>query len=124
MDDARGDETAEAAPQGPQDRRREAADEAVDGTPGREDAGSLVPEPEEATVTFVVREYAPAAGAEGDTEGDRAAGEVQDGPLSDQWATVGLEDPLYAPTGGQVEEAEVVIVSRHSRHRGPRSRQA
>jgi hypothetical protein len=124
MDDTRGDEAAEAAQQGPQDRQREAADEAVDSTPDPEDAGGLAPEPEEATVTFVIREEAPAAGAQGDTERDPAADEAQDGRLSDQWATVGLEDHLHAPTGGQVEEAEVVIVSRHSRHRDRRSRKA
>jgi len=132
MDDTRGDEAAEAAQQGPQDRPREAADEAVDGTSGPEDAGGLAPEPEEATVTFVIREQAPAAGAQSDTErdterdaeGDPAAGEVQDGRLSDQWATVGLEDHLYASTGGQVEEAEVVIISRHSHHRDRRTRKA
>ena len=82
--------------------------EAVDGAPGWEDLDVLAPEPEEASVTFVIRDAAPAASA----DGDATQGEAEGGPLTDRWAAVGAEDCLYAPTGGEVEEAEVAIVSR------------
>ena len=87
--------------------------EAGDGAPGWEDLDVLAPEPEEASVTFVIRDEAQAASA----DGDAAQGEVEGGPLADRWATVGAEDCLYAPTGGEVEEAEVAIVSRPAERR-------
>jgi hypothetical protein len=118
IDDVRGDNTAEAGRQGPQDRQREAAGETFDdGTPSREDAAALAPEPEEATVTFVIREHLPAAGA----DDDPVHPDAQDG-LADRWAEVGGDDSLYAPTDGPIEEAEVVIVSRPSRHPDRHSR--
>jgi hypothetical protein len=82
--------------------------DAAGGVPGWEAADRLVPEPHEASVTFVIREEAPVASA----GGDAVPGAGQDGRLSDQWAAVGTEDSLYASTDGEVEEAEVVIVSR------------
>jgi hypothetical protein len=87
--------------------------EAVDDAPDWEDMYVFAPEPEEASVTFVIREQVPAASA----NGDAAERDVQDGPLTDQWAAVGAEDCLYAPTGDEVEEAEVVIVSRPAERR-------
>jgi hypothetical protein len=70
--------------------------------------GSLAPEPEEATVSFVIRERAQSP------DGEAADGDAPIGPLSDQWAEIGEEDCLYPPTNGEVEEAEVVIVSHHA----------
>jgi hypothetical protein len=108
MDDGNGHEIAAASQQGPEAHRSEA----VDVTPDAEGAGRLVLEPEEATVTFVIRESAPAPS----TDGDSVERGPQDAPLSDQWTVVAAPDPLNSPT--EVEEAEVVIVSRHP---GPRS---
>lgn len=76
--------------------------------PNWEDGGDLAPELKEATVTFVIREDARPASA--DTGPPEAA--AREGPVSDQWSKIDEEDSLFAPTGGQVEEADVVIVSR------------
>ena len=83
----------------------------------REETASLAPAPEEATVTFVIREHAPAAHA----GSDRGEG-VQEGPLSDQWAAVEAEGSLYPAASTEAEEAEVVIVTRRPDSR--RSRKA
>jgi hypothetical protein len=111
-DDARGhgaDGAAGLAPLQPEAHQAEAVDDA----PDWEDMDVFAPEPEGASVTFVIREQVPAASA----NGDAAQRDVQDGPLADQWAAVGAEDCLYAPTGDEVEEAEVVIVSRPAERR-------
>jgi hypothetical protein len=83
----------------------------------REAIATLAPAPEEATVTFVIREHAPAGHAGSDVgEG------VQEAPLSDQWAAVEAEDSLYPAASTEAEEAEVVIVTRRPDSR--RSRKA
>jgi hypothetical protein len=78
--------------------------EAVAGAAAWESAGT--PEPEEATVTIVIREPTH-TGPIDDRSGED---EAQRGPLSDQWAAVGAEDSLYPQADGPAEEAEVAIV--------------
>jgi hypothetical protein len=117
-DDAHGHAAAGAAPLQPEAHQAEA----VDGAPDGEDMYVFAPEPEEASVTFVIRDQAPPASGDGEAaQGEATQGEALGGPLADQWATVGAEDCLYAATGDGVEEAEVVILSRPA---GRRSRKA
>jgi len=71
-------------------------------------AGRLLPEPEEATVTFVIRE--PVLPASGD---DHSGDARSRRPLSDRAAASGgVRDAHQSPTNSQAEEADVVIVSR------------
>jgi hypothetical protein len=76
-------------------------------------------EPEEASVTFVIRKPAPVPPGGATARG--AEGQVA-GPSSRQWDEGGAEAPLLAPLDGDGEEAEVVIVSRRTPE--PRSRKA
>lgn len=103
-----------AAPAGQED---DTSPDAAGAMPDWENGGDLAPELEEATVTFVIREDVPPASA--DTGSPEAV--AHDGPASDQWSKVDEKDSLYAPTGGQVEEAEVAIISPRL---GPRPRRA
>jgi hypothetical protein len=77
-------------------------------------------EPEEASVTFVIRKPAPVPPGGGATA-HGVEGQVT-GPPSQQWVEGGIQEPLLASLDSDGEEAEVVIVSRRTPK--PRSRRA
>ncbi len=104
---------AEPAQPAPQERRTEM----LGGSLGREAIGRLIPEAEEASVTFVIREPTPQPLASDAAALGRAT-PGQAGLPSAQWPESSAEEPLLSPPGGAVEEAEVVIVS----HRTPERR--
>lgn len=81
--------------------------EAVDSGLGAEGAGRDLPEPEEATVTFVIRERVHAVDADSAERDEQAAPTA-----AEQAAAVEAADAPHAPPGVEAAEAEVVIVSR------------
>ena len=107
---------AEPAQPGQQERRPET----VRSSGSREAIGWPALEAEEASVTFVIREAAqlPLAGG-GSAQGSATPGQAGPPPPA-QWAEGGAEEPLLSPLGGEVEEAEVVIVSRRTSERTSR----
>jgi hypothetical protein len=93
---------------GERDQGEPHAPAAVDGGPGSETAGGGLPEPEEATVTFVIRERVHAA--------DEASEDgIAPSAATGKAAAVEAVDAPCAPHGIEAEEAEVVIVSRTAR---------
>jgi predicted flap endonuclease-1-like 5' DNA nuclease len=105
---ARGPAVEPAQP-GPQEDVRETPD----GPRGGEAIGWPAPEAEEASVTFIIRELAPLPLAGGaPAQGGATPGQA--GPPTAPSAESGAEEPLLLPLDGEVEEAEVVIVSRRT----------
>ncbi len=86
--------TAEHAQPEPTARRPEAPD----GSRGRAGCASPAPEPEEASVTFVIREPAPPPLAS--AEATQGGAQEQPGPPSGQWAESGASPSLRRPTAG------------------------
>jgi hypothetical protein len=99
--DAPADGRAPAPPE-----NREAPD-AVESEFALDGTQRFLPEPEEATVTFVIRERVPAASAD-DGASDENAGQ----PLLHQPASMALGDAPQSPSAVGAEEAEVSIVTR------------
>jgi len=112
-----GSSTATAPAAEPaQPGQQESRPETVRGSRSGEAIGWPALEAEEASVTFVIREPAPLPLA-GGASAQGSATQGQPGLPSAPSAGSGAREPLLAAPGGEVEEAEVVIVSRHSSKR-------
>jgi hypothetical protein len=116
-EDGAGGPAAAPAAEPAQAEREEPRPAAPDGSRSEEDLALPVLEPEEASVTFVIRKRAPLPAGGATAQG---GAEEQAGPPAPQWAESGAGEPLLALPDREVEEAEVVIVSRRATERSSR----